>query len=122
MFYNQEYVIPKTLYQNITTIAKENDIPIHKQIIICLDYAIKTHNKNKFNRSLYSKGLYEEDNIPYLDTIHFTSRYTNPELIKYIDQHNLTPIQFINLLNYGQLYQRLEERKELLKCHKYKLN
>lgn len=109
------FYLPKNIYNNLQTLAKENKISISKQIIICLEYAMKNFPEN--SKQLYTKYTYTKEQLPYLDTVHFVDRYT---IKNFIYDNKLTPIQIVNLLNYGQHYKEIEERREL--CHKYKLN
>lgn len=112
------FYLPKNIYNNLQTLAKENKISISKQIIICLEYAMKNFPEN--SKQLYTKYTYTKEQLPYLDTVHFVDRYTSSKIKNFIYDNKLTPIQIVNLLNYGQHYKEIEERREL--CHKYKLN
>lgn len=107
------FYLPKTIYENLKTLAKENNISISKQIIICLEYAQVNSPSN------YSY-TYTEEQLPYIDTVHFLEKFTTRDLKNYIYEYNLTPIQIVNMLNYGQHYKEIEERRQL--CQKYKLN
>ena len=103
MFY--PFYLPKNIYYNLTTLAKENKISITDQIIRCLEYVINNPPPEKW----YAQ--YSEEQLPYIDTVHFTERYTSPKLKKYISTHELVPMQIVNYLDYSQHYKEIEERK-----------
>lgn len=105
------FYLPKTIYENLKTLAKENNISISKQIITCLEYAQANPPSNY---------PYTEEQLPYIDTVHFLEKFTTRDLKNYIYEYNLTPIQIVNMLNYSQHYKEIEERRQL--CQKYKLN
>ena len=50
------FYLPKNIYNNLQTLAKENKISISKQIIICLEYAMKNFPEN--SKQLYTKYTY----------------------------------------------------------------
>lgn len=116
------FYLPKILYNNLQTLAKENHISITEQIIICLDYTNSHIQEYKEQIKKYSNSLYTEEQLKYIDTVHFSERFTSPKLKKYLNSQNppLTQIEIVNRLKYGQHYKEIEERREL--CHKYKLN
>lgn len=107
------FYLPKTIYENLKTLAKENNISVSKQIMICLEYA----QANPPSNYPYT---YTEEQLPYIDTVHFSEKFTTRDIKNYVYTHNFTPIQIVNMLNYGQHYKEIEERRQL--CQKYKLN
>ena len=111
------FYLPKTLYENLQTLAKENNISISKQIIICLEYTNSHTQEYQEQIEKYPNNLYTEEQLKYIDTIHFTERFTTPSLKSYLNKHN--SIETVNRLKYGQHYKEIEERRKL--CQKYKL-
>lgn len=107
MFY--PFYLPENIYYNLTKLAKENKISITDQIILCLEYVINNPPPEKWH------AQYSEEQLLYINTVHFTERYTSPKLKKYITTHELAPIQVVNSLDYGQHYKEIEERKRLKK-------
>lgn len=105
------FYLPKNIYTNITQLAKENHTTISNQLVICLKYA---QEHQPLPRQF--QNAYTEEQLPYIETVHFIDKGTSDIFKEYLRNQNpsLTPIQIVNLLNYGQFYQRLEERKELI--------
>lgn len=115
------FYLPKTLYRNLQTLAKENDVSISKQIIICLEYTNSHTQEYQEQIKKYPNNLYTEEQLKYIDTVHFTERFTTPQLKSYLNKHQHNShqsIEIVNKLNYGQHYKEIEERRKL--CQKYK--
>lgn len=103
------FYLPENIYYNLSILAKENKVSITDQIITCLEYTrINPPPKNRC-------AQYSEEKLPYINTVHFTERYSSPRLKKYISTHELTPIQIVNNLDYGQHYKEIEDIKNIKK-------
>ena len=110
-----KYHIPKTLYYNITQLAKENNTTITKQIIFCVDYARKNlYNSNLLPQHITEQILASVSQYHHQPGITLRPGYTSPALIDYLNKNQLSPEDFIKYLHYGSLYKRIEERRELL--------